>query len=109
MGSMELGSKRTCAGCGGRFYDLNRSPGICPKCGVEQPLEKLRAPRPSRSTFASQRPYRQPDAGSATDEAGPASASDAEDADSENGEAAVEPDEDEDDDDVTEGPVTARW
>jgi uncharacterized protein (TIGR02300 family) len=29
----ELGMKLTCDSCGARFYDLNKTPGICPKCG----------------------------------------------------------------------------
>ena len=42
----ELGSKHSCVSCGARFYDLGRSPAICPKCGTEQPVE---TPRPRRS------------------------------------------------------------
>jgi uncharacterized protein (TIGR02300 family) len=30
----ELGTKRTCPSCGSKFYDLLKSPIICPKCGV---------------------------------------------------------------------------
>jgi len=30
----ELGTKRLCASCGARFYDLNKSPITCPKCGT---------------------------------------------------------------------------
>jgi uncharacterized protein (TIGR02300 family) len=30
----ELGTKRLCAHCGARFYDLNHSPPACPKCGA---------------------------------------------------------------------------
>jgi uncharacterized protein (TIGR02300 family) len=30
----ELGTKRLCAHCGAKFYDLNHSPINCPKCGV---------------------------------------------------------------------------
>jgi uncharacterized protein (TIGR02300 family) len=28
----ELGTKRLCADCGAKFYDLNQSPITCPKC-----------------------------------------------------------------------------
>jgi uncharacterized protein (TIGR02300 family) len=28
----DLGTKRVCGGCGAKFYDLNRTPIICPKC-----------------------------------------------------------------------------
>ena len=30
----ELGTKRLCAGCGAKFYDLNKDPILCPKCGT---------------------------------------------------------------------------
>jgi uncharacterized protein (TIGR02300 family) len=34
MTKPELGTKRLCAGCGARFYDLLHSPITCPKCGT---------------------------------------------------------------------------
>lgn len=34
MVKAELGTKRTCPSCGARFYDLLKSPIVCPKCGV---------------------------------------------------------------------------
>src|SRR3954452_4421140 len=30
----ELGLKRQCMSCGAKFYDLNRDPAVCPKCGT---------------------------------------------------------------------------
>jgi len=30
----ELGSKHQCQHCGTRFFDLNKSPVTCPKCGA---------------------------------------------------------------------------
>jgi uncharacterized protein (TIGR02300 family) len=30
----ELGNKRQCQNCGARFFDLNKSPITCPKCGT---------------------------------------------------------------------------
>jgi uncharacterized protein (TIGR02300 family) len=30
----ELGGKRQCQNCGAKFFDLNRSPIVCPKCGA---------------------------------------------------------------------------
>lgn len=33
MVKLEWGVKRTCQSCGSRFYDLQRSPIVCPKCG----------------------------------------------------------------------------
>jgi len=50
MASPELGLKRTCVSCGARFYDLTRSPAICPKCGTEQPIDQPRIRRPVEQT-----------------------------------------------------------
>jgi uncharacterized protein (TIGR02300 family) len=33
MSKPELGTKRLCAHCGAKFYDLHHSPITCPKCG----------------------------------------------------------------------------
>jgi len=33
VGSLERGTKRQCLYCGTKFYDLNRSPILCPSCG----------------------------------------------------------------------------
>jgi uncharacterized protein (TIGR02300 family) len=30
----ELGSKRHCQSCATKFYDLNKDPIVCPKCGT---------------------------------------------------------------------------
>jgi uncharacterized protein (TIGR02300 family) len=30
----ELGTKRLCTSCGAKFYDLNKDPIHCPKCGA---------------------------------------------------------------------------
>jgi uncharacterized protein (TIGR02300 family) len=30
----ELGNKRQCQSCGAKFYDLNKDPIVCPKCGT---------------------------------------------------------------------------
>ncbi len=45
MAKPELGMKRVCVSCSTRFYDLQKSPAICPKCGTEQPIEPLRPRR----------------------------------------------------------------
>jgi uncharacterized protein (TIGR02300 family) len=46
MAKAELGAKRVCVACGTRFYDLMKSPAICPKCGTEQPADMPRPRRP---------------------------------------------------------------
>ena len=46
MAKPELGTKRVCVACGTRFYDLTKSPAVCPKCGTEQPADQ---PRPRRA------------------------------------------------------------
>jgi uncharacterized protein (TIGR02300 family) len=46
----ELGQKRVCVSCGAKFYDMTRTPAVCPKCGTEQPAEQpklKRAPIPA--------------------------------------------------------------
>ncbi len=42
----ELGTKRLCASCGAKFYDLNKDPIHCPKCGAV--YEVVVATRPTR-------------------------------------------------------------
>ena len=34
MAKPELGSKRQCQNCGAKFFDLNKDPIACPKCGT---------------------------------------------------------------------------
>ena len=34
MAKPDLGSKRQCQNCGTKFFDLGKSPIICPKCGT---------------------------------------------------------------------------
>ncbi len=56
MAKPELGTKRICVACSTRFYDLGRSPAICPKCGTEQPVEPVRQRRPSGNLTEDRRP-----------------------------------------------------
>lgn len=41
----ELGTKRTCQSCGAPFYDLNKKPIVCPKCGAKYDLEAQSKPK----------------------------------------------------------------
>lgn len=46
---LALGVRRRCLSCGSAFYDLKRSPIVCPKCGVEfTVVEYARRPEPAR-------------------------------------------------------------
>jgi uncharacterized protein (TIGR02300 family) len=49
MSKPEFGLKHTCEACAERFYDLNRSPVICFKCGAQQSPPKPRMYRPLRA------------------------------------------------------------
>ena len=45
----KLGTKRVCEACGAKFYDLNKSPAICPKCGhVYDPAAAMPTGEPVR-------------------------------------------------------------
>lgn len=46
MTKAQWGLKRTCQSCGAKFYDMRRSPIVCPKCGTPfDPEAVLRARR----------------------------------------------------------------
>lgn len=48
MAEARWGTKRRCPGCGISYYDLNRTPPTCPKCGtVYHPPAPARSIRPS--------------------------------------------------------------
>ncbi len=43
MANPELGQKQVCPNCQAKFYDLNRRPAHCPKCGTDfDPEEALK-------------------------------------------------------------------
>ncbi len=43
MANPELGAKQICPTCSTKFYDLQRRPAVCPKCGAEfDPEEAMR-------------------------------------------------------------------
>lgn len=48
MAKPEWGHKRRCLSCGAAFYDLNKSPIVCPKCGAEHHPEQLLKPKRGR-------------------------------------------------------------
>ena len=54
MPKAEWGVKRTCLGCGARFYDLTRTPVVCPKCDEE--LDIAVQQKPKRTKPAARKP-----------------------------------------------------
>jgi len=50
----DLGTKRLCANCSAKFYDLNKVPILCPKCGTV--YEVAVVTRPTRPEPAAPRP-----------------------------------------------------
>ena len=56
MAKPELGTKRVCVSCGAKFYDLTKTPAVCPKCGTEQPADLPRSRRPVGNVVDEKRP-----------------------------------------------------
>lgn len=53
MAQANRGSKRHCSHCGVNFYDLDRSPIVCPKCHHDYVAHpRLPSGRPSRAAAA---------------------------------------------------------
>ncbi len=56
MGKVDLGMKLTCESCGARFYDLNKQPGVCPKCGAKNARPQVfRTRRPAEERAEKQK------------------------------------------------------
>lgn len=50
MSKMEWGNKRRCLSCSAAFYDLGKSPILCPKCGTEfNPDAIVKSRRPAKA------------------------------------------------------------
>jgi uncharacterized protein (TIGR02300 family) len=63
MAKAEWGLKRTCQSCGARFYDLQRSPIVCPKCEAEydpEVLLKSRRGKPAAAVVVAPKPVVDP-------------------------------------------------
>ena len=69
MANPELGTKRVCVACGARFYDLGNVPAVCPKCGIEQPLEVSR-PRRTGGNIAEDKRLKKPISSSGAEDRG---------------------------------------
>jgi len=48
----EWGTKHTCQSCGAKYYDMNRNPITCPKCGTAFNPDALLRSRRSRPAAA---------------------------------------------------------
>src|SRR2546421_9634673 len=46
-----LGTKRICAGCRAKFYDLGKDPIVCPTCDTLYVIPKAPPPRGGRSSY----------------------------------------------------------
>ncbi len=94
-----VGTKRVCVSCANRFYDLARTPPVCPKCGTEQPPEAPRAP-PVRRNPTRNRMIKAPTpvAREADDDAAPVLDADEDEADADEDADAVEEDADDEPD-----------
>ena len=53
MAKPKWGSKRTCQSCAAKYYDLGRTPIICPKCGTVFQAVTLLKSRRNRAPVAS--------------------------------------------------------
>ena len=57
-----LGTKRLCPACHAKFYDLNKSPAVCPKCGEEFVPKPILPSRQEQVEAASQTQVENPPA-----------------------------------------------
>ena len=57
MAKPELGTKRLCANCGTKFYDLSKDPIVCPKCHTVMELTAVATrARPETAAVAAAAP-----------------------------------------------------
>ena len=55
MAKTDLGTKRLCGNCGAKFYDLSKTPIVCPKCEsvfVVAPVSSRSRPEPAAARAA---------------------------------------------------------
>ena len=64
MAKPELGTKRLCGHCGTKFYDLSKSPIVCPKCAtvfqVVAPSSRARAEAAAPAAPVARPPVKEP-------------------------------------------------
>ena len=64
MAKTDLGTKRLCGNCGAKFYDLNKTPILCPKCEtvfVVAPVTSRSRPEPVAAAVAARAPEVEPE------------------------------------------------
>lgn len=66
MGKPDLGVKQTCPNCDARFFDLNKRPAYCPKCGTSFDPDSV---KPSRRAAAAAALAPEPEEAEETEEA----------------------------------------
>jgi uncharacterized protein (TIGR02300 family) len=101
MLSPDLGKKRRCTACEAAFYDLNRDPITCPKCGApHQPVTRLKSDgrEPPKGRSFKRKPPPEPVPEAAAQPAEPLEEEELDPAD-----AADEPDDADEDDDELDG------
>ena len=69
MAKTEWGLKRSCQSCGAKFYDMQRSPIVCPKCGATFDPESLLKSRRAKPVAAVVKPAPEPAEAEAEEEA----------------------------------------
>jgi uncharacterized protein (TIGR02300 family) len=60
----DLGTKRLCGNCGAKFYDLSKTPIVCPKCEtvfVAAPVSSRARPEPAAAAAARAAPVPEPE------------------------------------------------
>ena len=61
MGKIERGIKRICQECGALYYDLEKDPIICPKCGAEFDPEAILKSRRTRPLVPDNKENKKPE------------------------------------------------
>ena len=94
MAANKLGTKRHCQSCDGKFYDLNKTPIVCPSCGTTFDPEVLLKSRRTKPVAAAPVKSEQPEPETVTEDADLDSNIDADDAAIENDDEVLNDDDD---------------